>query len=721
MNRIHTPKSIMKIEKTPIAAAIALCLPQFVWAQVATAADGDATLAPVTVRASAAAPYVEPRTRAATRTDSPIEHIPQSVIVVPRSLMEDQDSRSVSDALRNVSNINSIDPRDTNNVSFKVRGFNAATVVDGISMPGYFPNAESVVNMERIDVVKGPSGGLFGSGQSGSSYPAAGGTVAITTLSPEATASRQVGVRVGSYGERGASFDLNQPLGTDLAVRLVGDFARSDSESDGIFFKRTALFPSLSWSPSAATQVVVKLRHQENTTLDYSGLPVKGTLDTSSFRLPRSLNVTATGLPDTVQESDGINIRWDQRLNDVWSFQLIAGRNSADIDQRGVFVTPFGVAPLTGSTTSLAGVRLWNGIDTTSLSPSLTGKFVTGVARHTLSAGVDYEKTTDNAFMTFSNGFGGTLGSIDLLAPNFPAWVEAPTPSPADQQNIYKSTVAYVQDQIDIGSWHLLGSLRHSRISVTDVNPAFGYNNRSTNTKTTPRLGAVYDVNSQVSVFAGHSQAIKVPLFGYYLTPPKPEEFKQTEVGLRFNSLGGVSATVALFDLTRHNATVTDPTTFAAYQTGQQRSKGLDADVRWQATPELVWVAAYSHQTAKTTEDAFAPSQVGQPLFNVPEQQLRLAARYDVRSGALAGWGAGLGLTHRSKLRGHAANTPAFFTPAVTVFDAQVSYRTQAARYAIAIGNLTNKQYYAPAAYFSGGQVIPALPRTVSLSAQFSF
>ena len=699
----------------PLYAALALFSPGLAQAQ----GGAVGTLPTVTVTGQSSAGYTVPATRSATRTDTPIAQVPQSVIVVPREMIEDQDVRTLSDALRNVSNVNAIDPRDTNNVSFKVRGFNAATVVDGISMPGYFPNAESVVNIERIDVVKGPSGGLFGSGQSGSSYPAAGGTVAITTLSPEATASRQVGWRVGNYGERGASFDLNQPLGTDWAVRLVGDFAHSDSESDGIFFKRTALFPSLSWSPSAATQVVVKLRHQENTTPDYSGLPVRGTLDTSSFRLPRSLSMTATGLPETVQKSDGINIRWDQRLNDTWSFQLIAGRNSADIDQRGVFVTPFGVAPLVDSTTQLAGVRLWNQIDTTSLSPSLTGKLAYGNVKHTVNLGVDHEKTTDNAFMTFSNGFGGTLGSIDLLAPRFPAWVEAATPSPADQQNIYKSTVAYVQDQIDIGPWHLLASLRHSRISVTDVNPAFGYNNRSTNTKTTPRLGVVYDLSPQISVFAGHSQAIKVPLFGYYLTPPKPEKFKQTELGLRLNNLGGVSATVALFDLTRDNATVTDPATFAAYQTGQQRSKGLDVDLRWQATPELVWVAAYTHQTAKTTQDAFAPGLVGKRLFNVPERQLRLAVRYDVRTGAWAGWGAGLGLTQRSKLPGTASN--AFFTPAVSVFDAQVSYRTKGARYALAIGNLTNKRYYAPAAYFGGGQVIPGLPRTVSLSAQFSF
>lgn len=703
----------MKFRQTPLAAALMLCLPQW-----ATAQSQSAALPTVTVRASAGT-YEAPASRAATRTDTPIAHVPQSVIVVPRDMIEDQDAQTVSDALRNVSNVNAIDPRDTNNVSFKIRGFNAATVVDGIAMPGWFPNAESLSNVERIDVIKGPAGGLFGSGQGGSSYASAGGTVAITTPSPGAIPSRQVGLRVGSHSERGLSFDLNQPLGAEWAARLVGESSRKDSESNGIFFKRTALFPSLSWTPSADTQVVLKLRHQENTTLDYSGLPVRGTLDTSAFELPRDLNIKAVGQPDTVQTSSGVNLSWDQRLNDVWRFQLLAAENKAFIDQRGVFVAPFGVVPLVGSTVDLRGVRLWDKMKTTTLSPSLTGQFSTGAARHTLSAGVDHEKTHDDAFMTFSNGFFGTLGSVDLLAPRFPAWVEAPTPSTPDQQNVYESTVVYLQDQVDVGAWHLLGSLRHSRIKVTDVNPAFGYDNRSTNQKTTPRLGAVYDLSPQVSLFAGHGQGSKVPLFGYYLTPPKPETFKQNELGVRLKNLGGVSATVALFDLTRHNVTVTDPATFAAYQSGQQRSRGLDVDLRWQATPELVWVAAFTRQTAQTEEDAFSPGLVGKQLFNVPEQQLRLAARYDARSGALAGWGAGLGLTYRSRLPGTASNT--FFTPAATVWDAQVSYRTTSARYGLSIANLSNKKYFVPAAYFGGGQVIPALPRTVALTAQFHF
>ena len=96
-------------------------------------------------------------------------------------------------------------------------------------------------------------------------------------------------------------------------------------------------------------------------------------------------------------------------------------------------------------------------------------------------------------------------------------------------------------------------------------------------------------------------------------------------------------------------------------QAGKQQSKGVDIDLRWQATPSWAWIAAFTAQKAEITEDSNA-AWVGKQLFNVPEQTARLATRYDFRSGDLAGLGLGLGLTHNSKLPGNQTNT--FFTPA---------------------------------------------------------
>jgi iron complex outermembrane recepter protein len=227
-------------------------------AQVGFAAETSISQLPeVLVTGSKINGYVVDSIDMGTRTNTPVEQIPQSIVVLPRALLEDQGVQTLSDALRNVSNVSSLDNRDSNNRGFKVRGFDSATVVDGVAMPGYFANQESLVNVERVDVVKGPSGGLFGSSQGVGGYATMGGTIGLSTSkATSAAALRQVGVHVGSYAEKGASFDLNQPIDSTLAVRLVGEVSRSNSETDKVFFKKNALFPSMSWTPSADTEVV---------------------------------------------------------------------------------------------------------------------------------------------------------------------------------------------------------------------------------------------------------------------------------------------------------------------------------------------------------------------------------------------------------------------------------------------------------------------------------
>ena len=275
------------------------------------------------------------------------------------------------------------------------------------------------------------------------------------------------------------------------------------------------------------------------------------------YTIPRNRFVTAEGLPDTTNTSKGANLQWTQRLNAAWTLGLTAAYNETEVDQRGVFPFPFGG---TGPSHLLGGARLWDQWKTTTVSPSLTGKFNTGALKHTLSFGADYERTRDDAFLSLSGGFGLlSFVPVDLRNPVYPAWVEPAAPATPDQQNRYRATVFYVQDQIDWGSLHILAGLRHSKIDVTDVNPASFVNNQSSVSKITPRVGAVYEFTPTFSAFAGYSEGIKTPTVSIFSTPPKPEESKQKEIGLRLKNLGGVTATLAWFDLTRTNVAVADP------------------------------------------------------------------------------------------------------------------------------------------------------------------
>ncbi|MFN5096499.1 TonB-dependent siderophore receptor [Limnohabitans sp.] len=662
--------------------------------------------------------YTPMQTQAATRSPVPVEQVPQSVVSIPRSIIEDQASKTVSDVLRNVSNVNEIDPRDSNNVGFKVRGFNAAMVIDGVSVPGWFQNQESLVGVQQIDVIKGPAGGLYGSGQAIGNYSTVGGTITVTTKSPEAKAYREVGIKAGTYGRRQAHFDVNQPLNDAWAFRINGETDRSDSETQGVFFRKTALNPSLAWSPDAKTKVVIKARMLDNTTVDFSGLPraSANSLEPAAG-LSRSTFVTARGLPDTTQKSRGLNVQWTQVLNDDWTFKALAAHNTAEVDQRGVFPFPYGRAGGFGTNVVLSGARLWEKLTSDTLQLSLATAVKSGNALHRISFGIDRDETRDDGFMSFANL---PFVMTDLSSNVRPAWGEPAVPAAANQQrNSSTSTVVYVQDQIQLGALHLHGSLRHTRTEAKDRYLDWGINNQSTNNKVTPRLGAVYNASDVLSFFGGYSQMARVPFGSLFSVAPKMEEAEQKELGLRIKGWNGVSATAALFDIQRKNAAVADPVNMGlSVQTGVQQAKGLDLDLRWQASPSLAWIAAFTHQTAEITQDTNA-AWVGKRLFNVPEQTLRVAARYDVRQGDWRGLGLGLGATHRFSLAGDTSNT--FFTPAVTLVDAQASYKRGSMRYSASLTNLLNKQYFAPMAYFGGGQVVPGMPRSliVGVSTQF--
>jgi iron complex outermembrane receptor protein len=710
-------------KKTHIAVVIA--------SSIASGAFAQSTLPTVVVTSDRSAAYFSEITNSVTRTDTPIHETPQSVVVVNKALIEDQGARDMNAVLRNVSNVSYVDTRDANNTSFKIRGFNSGFVVDGVAMPGFFQGMESMANIDQIAVVKGPSGGLFGS-QANGSAATLGGAVVISTVEPTQKAQKTLGVLVGSYGQKGVSFDVNQPVNEVMAVRISGEKSESDSEVNRVFFKKTALFPSISLTPSADTKIVLRLRYVDNATLDYSGLPRASTSSGVAVAgLSRSTFVGADGQPDTTNNSKGANLQLTQRINDVWQFNLVLAKNEAKIDQNGVFPAAFGA---TGANQTLTGLQLWQKFTSNTISPNFTGKFDLNGVKHVVNTGVDYEKSHDDGYM--ANATGNNLSpsmmayyaigglnpiSYDLSANGRPSWGSVVAPPAGDQfwqNNKAKTTSYYIQDQINFDKLHLLAGVRHSNFNVDNVYGANLNDSHSNTSKLSYKFGGAYDLTQSIAPFVGYTESARVPTNAYGLVNPKVEEAKQTEVGVKFKNQNGITATVAYFDLKRSNVVVTDPNTYLPYQVGGQESKGLDLDLNWRVNASWQWLTAYTNQTAKVTENSYSPTSVGKQLFNVPEQSLRLATRYDIKSGDYTGLGFGLGATHSSKLPGDAANS--YFTQAVTVWDAQLSYKKNNARYGVYVNNLFDKQYFRPSAYFGGGQVMPGLPRTIMATAQFS-
>jgi len=155
--------------------------------------------------------------------------------------------------------------------------------------------------------------------------------------------------------------------------------------------------------PSTDTKVVLRMRDVRNETLDYPGQP-RATAGSANLLsgVSRDLFIGASGLPPTTHDVRGANLQWTQRLNEKWDFGLTLANNKMKLDQRGAFagsVLDAFVGAFYGNQFGLGsqdiyGYWLQQDFDSKVASPSLTGKLRLGEASHTVTVGVDYEKSS---------------------------------------------------------------------------------------------------------------------------------------------------------------------------------------------------------------------------------------------------------------------------------------------------------------------------------------
>jgi iron complex outermembrane receptor protein len=643
----------------------------------------------------------------ATRTATPIEWIPQSIGVVPRSVIDDQKALTTSEAAQNVAGVGGGSPLFLYGVVYKVRGFPAERYLDGLSNYNDAGDYTSLVNTERIEVIKGP-GGLFYQGGLG----VLGGVINTVSKLPTATPRYQTGLAVGSFGLWNSWFDVNQPLnGRDGPLfRMTGEFATSRDYIELIERRSWSLYPTLTFSDMETT-LTIQGNFSRRESRSYVGLPGAGTLDTSQFTVRRDLSVGDPNIPKATSEGEGLTIRLDRELSDIWSLQVPMRYSEAHVDERAqvyFFNTP-DVPP------SQFAILNWHLIDNArdfTAAPALVAKFASGPTTNTLLLGADYDRT---AAPVISWGSFAGLADFSNPHPAFPSYRDPAGTGTIffDADNIYVNSGAIVQLQSTLfDRLHLLAGIRAAHIDVQSSDPAAGTSYRAVNQKALPRLGAAFDVVRGVTVFAGYSQGLRGVRFFTGAGAPKPEDSVQIEGGVKLALPFGLAGTLAVFDVTRRNVPTGDPLQpFLQVQAGEERAKGFEADLTWQPFAGLSVLASYAHVDARVTLDNFFP--VGNRVDFVPENAGRLWANYKFQSGRLKNFSIGAGLYAASRQALSLDNQ--FFTPGFVTFDARIAYDFENYTFAVVGKNLADRRYFIPYPYFQG-RVAPAEPLTVLAS-----
>ncbi|HXI08044.1 MAG: TonB-dependent siderophore receptor [Bradyrhizobium sp.] len=661
----------------------------------------------------------------ATKTDTAIERIPQNIVVIPRSVIDDQGATTVTEAVQNVSNVRPVDTRMIGNVEqvpIKIRGFGAEMWIDGY--PGNLflaGDRDGLANVERIEVLKGPNALLYGGG-AGSPV---GGTINVISKLPRDIARYEFGGTFGSYQHWNPYFDINQPLNdTKTALfRITGEYGQSKSFIDVLSPSHYNVNPTLTLTNREDTSLTIQGFVSQQRQQAYPGLPVEGTLF-GAYRVRRDLYFGDPNISKSYSRLYGTTVTFDHQFNEIWSTNIKARFSRSEFDQmsQSPLLDPTGTGGtpvFPPSTFDVNNIDVFDRQREFSINPSLKARFSAGPTDNTLLFGVDYSRVTESGYMN-TDAFPSAF--VDLSDPNpvFPPFVRPAAPNLFEFfkfDNTYLTKAAYTQLQSTIfDRVHLLAGVRFNSIDTTWIETGQSVPGTYTTSaaKALPRTGIVFDLFKGLSLYASYGEGMKWSPFSTAFIVAPAETSQQREAGIKFNFGGMFSGTVAAFDIDRQNV----PYTTAAF-TGalsSQKSRGFETDLVFQPNSNWSVLASYGYVDAfYVTDTPTAPA--GNKLYFVPQNSGRGWINYKF-DGPWTGWSVGAGIYAASGQYVDALNR--WFTPGYYTLDAKIAYETKNFRAAFFVKNLTGQEYYVPYAWL-GGQVAPGAPRTFYLQTSYKF
>jgi iron complex outermembrane receptor protein len=648
-----------------------------------------------------------------TRTPTPLTEVPQSVQVLNRTLIEEQELQSISEALVNVSGVTPSSDMELVLQGPLIRGFAVNYYLDGMptyGLPTGVSDPATLLNAERIEVAKGPTSTLYGGG---AGAPLSG-IINIVSRSPGAEFGGSVGLRGGSDNTLGIDGELDAPFaGGAAAFRISGLYEEAESYINVIDSRRSALFPTLRWDIGEDTRLVLRGQFTHVEQQEYSGLPAALTI-APGLVIDRFAFAGAEDAPRTEVDNQMVSATLTHRFSDTLKGEIAVSRYEGTFHEYSTYP----VAQFAGTTYFFGSGQLPSETEQTFVTASLLADFGQGSVRHRVLFGADYDATDYYGAM----GLNFAWGVIDYATPASNAPYGA-APAISEVQRDKLGTLAvYVQDQIAIGDrLDITAGLRWTRLDVKSRYTSFGVpfvDADDSYDEVTPRIGATWKVSDGISLFAGYSEGFHGTVVAFGVANPKPETSQSYEAGLKFAAKDvGLSGTIAAYSIARQNVITSDPLNpFASIQTGEQRAQGYEADLVYEPNRSLSVLFNYAFTDAEVTEDNTLP--VGDQLRRVPRHSGRLAARYRF-SGSLQGLEFGGGLTATSSRQLTLPNTTS--VDGLTLVDAQASYDFGRASVSLSVINLTDEDGFEPYSYFAGQYVAPTQPRSayITLRARF--
>ncbi|EOX4933009.1 TonB-dependent receptor [Vibrio alginolyticus] len=537
--------------------------------------------------------YAEHMPQSGTKTDVEWLDVPQAVSVVTKTEMQDRGAVRLVDALDGVAGVNNTLGEGSRD-QFMIRGFDSLNDMyrDGLRDDGTLQSYRSLANVERVEIVKGPAGALYGRGS-------AGGIINLVTKRANGENFTHVKGSVGSNSQYVGQVDSSMAFSDKVNGRINLEYRQADSYVDHVDSNDFFIAPTIRVLPADGHTIDIDVEYAHQELVPYRGVPSK---NGKPVDLPVS---TYFGGTNDYQESDSLRVAVDYewRLNDQWVWNNRAAFNHIELEQKGTrqgkvtgnevsqTVNNFGYDPRT--TTTLQSELIWETND------------------NQLMLGADFNQIDIDL----------TLASDKTLPPqNIYNPVVGPTPDPGFKpfrDNTTTTTGVYVQDVYTWGDLSVIGNVRYDSMELEQQKAGAG-KEKLDDDKVSYRTGLVYRINYDTSVYASLARSWQLPYAGIYINPKLAEFFHTDlkEVGAKAYLLdNALMLNAALFQIDQEQPqTNVDGDVIDKIEV---RHQGIELEARGQITKQWDISVGYSYLDAEDKATGKKPNDVSDHLFSL--------------------------------------------------------------------------------------------------------
>jgi catecholate siderophore receptor len=654
--------------------------------------------------------YLGKRTSTATKTDTPLLDIPQSITVVTKQQIQDTGAQKLEDVVRYVPGVN-WHQGEGNRDQIVIRGQSSTADFFVNGMRDDAQIYRDLYNVQRIEVLKGPNAMIFGRGGSG-------GVLNRVLKEADGRRIRELTLQGGSFDHKRVSFDVGDKVSDTFAARLNGVYEQSGSYRDFVELERYGINPTMTWTPTAFTRFKLSYEYFHDRRTADRGIPSQNGLpyDKVSYA-PFFGNPYLSFTPST---SNIVMASAEHEFSD--SFKVKNQIRFQDTQKFYQNVCP-GTAVSAAETYSASAYNNTNNRRNIVNQTDWTLKAATDFVRHTFIFGTEFaNQRSDNARFTgfFNNGTVLSNPLPALFPTTFQPVAFAGLASDARNRTDLNIAAAYVQDQIELTRWlQVIAGTRFERFDLTYVNlntqsPTYGQQFSRVDDLVSPRAGVVVKPVDPLSLYVSYSVSY-LPASGDQFnaltavsTRLKPEEFTNKEVGVKWDITPVLGFTAAVFRLDRENTPVRDNTNVAV-ATGASRAEGVEVGLAGYVTDKWQMTAGYTNLRAFFLTDTSnaagrLAARAGAHVPFTPQQTYSLWNRYDFTEK----WGAGVGLISQTHYFANADNL--VIVPGFTRVDGAVFYRfNDNLRAQLNVENIFGTKYYPTAD--ANNNITPGSPR----------